>query len=228
MKYFLEYLFLFFTLLMLILIMHLNNHLSLNYRKYDFNLHFSYYFKDKLSFNLMANNKNGLARSQSVNSKRVVKFNYNKVDPEVVKRKTKSALELNRAKKLEEDSLEVYVFEEKRLYDNYLNLCQERDKIPRSLPQRIDVLKKRDPIFAKRYRQFLSAKTCNKAPKFDPRDNLLPMKLPKLTIQREKEKIIKLVQKKPYQKPDYFKIELERINERVKTFVKDFDTQLVF
>lgn len=175
----------------------------------------------------MGMNTNNLHRSKSVTSKRVVKFNYNNTDPELVKRKVKSASEINKSNDLEDDSLEVFVFNDRKLYDNYLELCFERDQVPRSLPQRVEILKKRDPVFAKRYKQFLSAKLCNRAPKFDDKDNIFQVKLPKLTIEREKQKFIKLVQSAPHQKPDYLKIELERINHRVKTFVENFDNQLI-
>lgn len=166
-------------------------------------------------------------RSQSVAVKRVVKFNYNaKSDPDLSKRKTKSALELRKISDYHEESLEVFVFEDRNLYRTYLDICRERDEVPHSQPQRIEILKKRDPIFAKRYKQFLSAKTCNKAPKFDMKDFTLPSKLPKSTLKREREKMIKIAHDTPYRKPEIFKLELERINLRVKHFIDNFDSKL--
>ena len=91
-------------------------------------------------------------RAQSVSSKRVVKFNDIKTKDSVSnlnERKTKSAsiLELNKRKKalnnnnnnkndFQEESIEVFVFEDRTLYRKYLDICRQRDEIPRSLPQR--------------------------------------------------------------------------------------------
>ena len=99
--------------------------------------------------------KNSLIRAQSVSSKRVVKFNAIKTKDSVSnlnERKTKSAsiLELNQRKKalnnnnnnnnnkndFQEESIEVFVFEDRTLYRKYLDICRQRDEIPRSLPQR--------------------------------------------------------------------------------------------
>jgi hypothetical protein len=95
--------------------------------------------------------KNSLIRAQSVSSKRVVKFNAIKTKDSVSnlnERKTKSAsiLELNQRNKalnnnnnkndFQEESIEVFVFEDRTLYRKYLDICRQRDEIPRSLPQR--------------------------------------------------------------------------------------------
>ena len=98
--------------------------------------------------------KNSLIRAQSVSSKRVVKFNAIKTKDSVSnlnERKTKSAsiLELNQRNKalnnnnnnnnkndIQEESIEVFVFEDRTLYRKYLDICRQRDEIPRSLPQR--------------------------------------------------------------------------------------------
>ena len=118
------------------------------------------------------------------------------------------------------------MFEDKNLYKSYLEMCRERDQVPRSLPKRVDILKIKDPVFAKRHKIFLSAKICNKAPKFDLKDYSLPNKLPDATLRREREKIIKSKNSVTYEKPKLLALEMENINKKVKNFVENFDSQL--
>lgn len=142
-----------------------------------------------------------------------------------------SVLQLNKKKQSkvyqndDDENLEVFVFEDKILYKSYLEMCRERDQVPRSLPKRIDILKRKDPVFEKRHKIFLSAKICNKAPKFDLKDYSLPNKLPNATLRRERDKIIKSKHSVIHEKPKLFLFEMENIKQKVKYFVENFDSQ---
>ena len=89
--------------------------------------------------------------------------------------------------------------------------------------ERIDTLKKTDPVFAKRYKQLLTAKVTNKAPKFDINDYYAPMTIPKgsKSLIRKKEEIISVSKKVEVNKPKIFKIEMEKVDAKVKHYVQN-------
>ena len=90
-------------------------------------------------------------------------------------------------------------------------------------PQRIEALKKSDPVFAKRYKQLCTAKVTNKAPKFDLNDYYAPMTIPKgsKSLIRKKEEIIQVSQKVEINKPKIFKIEMEKVDAKVKHYMQN-------
>jgi len=103
-------------------------------------------------------------------------------------------------------------------------LCAERDNVPKESPQRIETLKKTDPIFAKRHKQFVSAKVCNKAPKFDANDYYATIRLPKQAkvIKREQKEILSVVNNVQINKPKIYREEMEKVEVKVKEFVQNF------
>ncbi|RNA07345.1 hypothetical protein BpHYR1_021354 [Brachionus plicatilis] len=65
---------------------------------------------------------------------------------------------------------EKFEFKDKEKYKIYLELCEVRDSLVKIPQSKIERNKKLDPIFTKRYKQFVFAKSCNRAPEFDQGD----------------------------------------------------------
>lgn len=125
-------------------------------------------------------------------------------------------------KKKKEAERDNVVFEDSKMKKIYLNLCVQRDNIPKRSPQQIETLKKVDPVFAKRHKLYITAKMCNKAPKFDLNDYHIPTSMPKTAINRGKDEIIKVVNNVQFEKPKIFQLEMQRVEARVKKFVQTF------
>jgi hypothetical protein len=120
---------------------------------------------------------------------------------------------------------EELLMEDKKFKKIYQELCMQLKSVPKWQPERIKELKQVDPIFAKRYRQFTSAKACNKAPLFDCNDNLLAFKLPKSALSKKKENIADSFRNEK-QRPNskLYKNEIKKINLKVKKFMKELDS----
>ena len=119
-----------------------------------------------------------------------------------------------------EVDLRQFTFEDRAMYNLYLDLLDERDNVPRHPQQQIEFLQKSDPVFYKRYKHFLFAKMCNKAPHFDASDQKMPP-LIKYSLEKAKHSMIRknnVVQEpvKPYQ------IQMDHLNERTKQFLLSF------
>ena len=120
-------------------------------------------------------------------------------------------------------STREFVFHDKEMYKLYKELCFKRDSIPPIQDTRIESLRKIDPVFTKRYRQYVYARDCgNKAVRFDMRDTFIPPFVPKFTIIKKQHAIIeensnkKNVSKRP-------NMEMELLREKTKMFVNSLN-----
>ncbi|CAF1110913.1 unnamed protein product [Brachionus calyciflorus] len=105
------------------------------------------------------------------------------------------------------------------------NLIQgKKEIIQKPTLKEIEELKQKDPIFAKRHKQFINAKICNKAPKFDRNDFYIKIILPKTVLKRSKSSMMERVQDDESDKPRILKAEMQRLDDRVKEFIKNFTT----
>lgn len=77
-------------------------------------------------------------------------------------------------------------------------------------------------MFNKRYRQFLFAKSCNRAPTFDQKDNHIPRLVPKFTLQKHKQEIINENTAKNKSNKIY-QTEFDLVTERAKKFIREIE-----
>ena len=84
-------------------------------------------------------------------------------------------------------------------------------------------LKKADPVFAKRYKQLITAKNTNRAPKFDSGDYFASMTIIKgsKALIRQREEIINMANTVEITKPKIFKIEMEKVDAKVKHYMQN-------
>lgn len=109
------------------------------------------------------------------------------------------------------------------------SLMQSLNQIkPQTIQKRtqkeIEMLKQRDPIFAKRHKQFLNAKICNKAPKFDHNDYFIKIVMPKSMLKRSKTDLMDKGNVNESDEPKNLKAEMEKLDARVKQFIRNFAT----
>ena len=118
---------------------------------------------------------------------------------------------------LEKELDEKFEFTDIEKYKIYLGLCETRDNFEKIPKSKIERNKKLDPVFTKRYRQFIFAKSCNKAPEFDHRDNSIKPCFNKNMIKIQREKII---DDKPIKKEKsyFYQNEFLKNVERAKKF----------
>lgn len=104
-----------------------------------------------------------------------------------------------------------------------MKLLAEKENTPKVTPQKISQLKRVDPIFAKRYKQLLTAKNTNRAPKFDFNDYVASMTILKgsKALTKKREEIITIANNTVVNKPKTFKIEMEKAEAKVKFYVQN-------
>lgn len=132
-----------------------------------------------------------------------------------------SLLKLNsmQLNKIENKNFKIFKIDYKSLQKVNESLLSQRNNTARQYsPEHIDKLKKSDPIFAKRHKQYLSARTTNKAPLFDISDHMLPMTLSKSTISRQRNS---LMQRPKQEKPEEVKTEIQEIDLKVKKYIQN-------
>ena len=110
------------------------------------------------------------------------------------------------------------------VYKIYLDICAQRDSIPERSKSRIDLLKRKDAIFAKRYKQFITAKNSNKAPKFDLNDLYAPIIMPKSVMIRKKEEIIKEANDDREKSAKKYRTEMQLIEKKIKKFIQEISS----
>jgi hypothetical protein len=102
----------------------------------------------------------------------------------------------------------------------YNKICDARDRIPPRDPQRIKVLKARDPVFAKRYKIYLTAIKSGKAPSFFETQNTnMRSILSKSALDKQRSRanevhVQNTLRVNPYEKSQ------KLLNERVKQFLR--------
>ncbi|CAF1055345.1 unnamed protein product [Brachionus calyciflorus] len=89
------------------------------------------------------------------------------------------------------------------------------------LPYRIDELKKKDPVFSKRYRHFEFSKQYGRVPLFSEHDNKIHIKLTKSVIERKKKELIKLSNEN-LKKLNQNNERNKNLNEKVSCFIKNY------
>lgn len=101
---------------------------------------------------------------------------------------------------------------------------QRRTNAHYRLQQRIERLKQLDPVFAKRYKQFLTAKNQDKAPVFDRNDHYIASNVMASTsvLARAKNEIIRQASQQRAQKSHTSRVEVSELDLRVKKFVQEF------
>jgi hypothetical protein len=87
--------------------------------------------------------------------------------------------------------------------------------------ERIDSLKQSDPIFAKRYKEFVTAKLINRAPRFSIVDHPIPATLTssKSFLNRQKNEIIRKANDIKIEKTRMYQIEMEEAQAKVQKFL---------
>ena len=121
-------------------------------------------------------------------------------------------------------STREFVFQDKEMYKIYKELCFKRDSIPKIQDTRIESLKKIDPVFTKRYRQYSYAKECgNKAVRFDSKDTFIPPFVPKFTIHKKQHAIMEEMTNKKKVSNKRPNIEMEILREKTKLFVNSLN-----
>lgn len=117
------------------------------------------------------------------------------------------------------------VFEDENLERKYFDVLYKKNQIPRHSPEEISVMKKRDPIFAKRHTQFINAKRNGKPANYDDNDINTKLFFPKWQIKKQRQEMEE-------EKPSGIQILREHnqknhqfINEKVKLFSKKFPSQ---
>jgi hypothetical protein len=199
-------------------------------------------FEDKKQVKFDKETKNKPISKNDPNSTRAISCPLNNPKPDSAgDRKTKSAIFSNndaqsnndliewskmqakkKSKEKREKELKELLFEDKKLMKKYLDLCEIRDNVPKESPERIEYLKKHDPIFAKRHKLYKTALICNKAPNFDMNDYFFQVKMPKSLITKQRIEIINEANNKTsLNEPKIYKKEMEIADEKVKRFIKE-------
>jgi hypothetical protein len=83
-----------------------------------------------------------------------------------------------------------FTFQDEDLYKIYVDLCSNRDAIPPLDENKINNLKKSDPVFNKRYSTWFLSATLNKPPKFEIKDYKISHFVPKYALEKTKKDII--------------------------------------
>jgi hypothetical protein len=113
-------------------------------------------------------------------------------------------------------------FIDEKMEKLYYDLREAREKIPHVNEEKIQEMKLKDPVFAKRYKQYKLAKQINRPPDFDPNDINIKIRIPKSTLEREKAIIMKKIDN---EKEFYNKINMEQ--QRIYSIkVKEFLSKL--
>jgi hypothetical protein len=157
-------------------------------------------------------------------NKSIINPHANKIASQYVTYKEKDVVEWNkylyrRRKSFGDVDVSRFVFNDEEMYAFYVSLCEKRDSIPELPREKIEECKRNDPIFSKRHRQYEAAKFTNKAPLFDAKDYFIPRFIPKFTIQKRKQEIIRKNQMSRGN-TNNFRKEMESLAQRTKSFIE--------
>lgn len=168
---------------------------------------------------------NGAMRTILPRNQTYINPNTNKITSSYVSFKQKDLVEWNKYLTHKniygEMDFSDFVFEDKELYKTYVDLCTKRDSIPECSAIKIEELKKQDPVFSKRYRQYIFAKSCNRAPQFDTKDFFVRPIIPKYTLQKKKQEIINENINNLNRSKKLFEIEMNMIREKTQEFLRN-------
>jgi hypothetical protein len=117
-----------------------------------------------------------------------------------------------------------FEFEDEQMYRIYVDLCQKRDSIPPLSKETVQNLMDRDPIFKKRYREYLQFRAKYKAPNFELKDNYFMPSISRAEIDTQ-------IQHMEKQNPDGFNVNsapnklpnlnIDHVLEKAKKFLND-------
>ncbi len=107
-----------------------------------------------------------------------------------------------------------------RLRRIYNKLCDERDCIPPRDVERIRHLQAKDPIFAKRYKTYLSALNAGKAPYFDTNDARIRVIISKTALNKQKTQISDEVYIENTTRENPYVRSQKQLNAKVTKFLK--------
>lgn len=132
----------------------------------------------------------------------------------IVERKTQSAMPNVGAVK---QSFEFHIDESTAALSNVWR------NMPQDAHDRVEYLKKKDPVFAKRHKQLLVAKLLNRAPEFDYNDNLSnACTSTAFNFKRYQRELIENVGNMKNDQSKVYQNEMIRVDQKVKEFIRDF------
>jgi hypothetical protein len=112
-------------------------------------------------------------------------------------------------------------FVDKKQERTYNAILAHKDRIPKHDAESIKERMMVDPVFAKRYKQHMASRQCGKPADFDPNDNNFKLLMPKLAIEREKQKIIIRPESGKEAIRRVNEMQLKAINHKVDAFVQN-------
>ena len=87
--------------------------------------------------------------------------------------------------------------------------------------EKIKGLKDKDPVFAKRYKKFSSAKQAGKVPVFENENIPIRLAMPRSAIEKRKKEMMQSVEEKTLYRENPYINEQIKLNEKVSDFVKN-------
>jgi len=131
---------------------------------------------------------------------------------------------LKRAKKKFEKETNMQLDDEK-LEQEIQEIYKQRMAIPHIDPKKIEQLKNKDPIFAKRYRQFASARLSGRAPLYELQDSKIRLAMPRSAIEKKKKEMLQVFieTKKPVIKNPEIEVQ-QKLNEKLRGFTKNLSS----
>jgi hypothetical protein len=122
-------------------------------------------------------------------------------------------------KKYEDNALITVPYEDDNLEEIYEDLCKAKASIPKSSKEKIDDHKNKDPIFAKRYKKFSSARQSGKVPIFESEKIRLAM--PKSAIAKRKKELLQVIDEKTNIRENPYINDQMKLNEKINDFVRN-------
>ena len=122
-------------------------------------------------------------------------------------------------KKYEDNALITVPYEDDHLEEIYEDLCKAKASIPKSSKEKIDDHKNKDPIFAKRYKKFSSARQSGKVPIFESEKIRLAM--PKSAIAKRKKELLQVIDDKTNLRENPYLNDQVKLNEKINDFVRN-------
>ena len=122
-------------------------------------------------------------------------------------------------KKYEDNVMITVPYDNDNLEEIYDDLCKAKASIPKSSKEKINEHKNKDPIFAKRYKKFSTAKQSGKVPIFESEKIRLAM--PKSAIEKRKKEMMQTIDEKTNLRENPYISEQIKLTEKVNDFVKN-------
>lgn len=111
--------------------------------------------------------------------------------------------------------------ETEKLEQIYDDLRNAKSAFPNITKEKIENLKQKDPVFAKRYRQFSAAKSAGKVPIYEAELQPARRTMPRSALERRKKQMMQPSEIKATVRENPYIEEQQKLNDRVSKFVKD-------